>query len=102
LLAGGAALAGLAGAVAVRSRTNHRSGPLTDVRKALPGGSRSSGFSLPKLPKRSGSLKDSVRSLSKSVSDAAQKADQIGQRVSKTANTVHKVSETAGQAAKKA
>ena len=102
LLAGGAALAGLAGAVAVRSRTNHRSGPLTNVRKALSGGSRSGGFSLPKLPKRGGSLKDSIGSLSKNVSEAAQQADKIGQRVSKAANAVQHVSETAGNAAKKA
>ena len=102
LLAGGAALAGLAGAVVVRSRTNHKSGPLTDFRKALSGGSRSSGFSLPKLPKRGGNLKDGIRSLSKNVSDVAKQADKIGQRVSKTANMVQQVSETADNAAKKA
>ena len=104
LLAGGAALAGLAGAVALRSRSNHTSGPLDDLRKALPGGSRSRGFSLPKpkLPKRSGNLKDGIRSLSKNVSDVAKQADKIGQRVSKTANAVQQVSETADNAAKKA
>ena len=104
LLAGGAALAGLAGAVAVRAavRSNHRSGPLQDLRNALPGGSQSGGLSLPKLPKRGGSLKDGIRSLSKNVSNAAKQADQIGQRVSKTANAVQQVSETASHAAKKA
>jgi len=99
LLAGGAALAGLAGALAVRSRDN-RGGALGNLRKALPG-SRSSGFSLPKLPKRGGGMKDGVRKLSKNVSDAAKQADRIGQRVSKAANAVQQVSDTADSAAKK-
>jgi methyl-accepting chemotaxis protein len=77
---------------------------LTDFRKALSGGSSSKGFSLPKpkLPKRRGNLKDGIRSLSKNVSDVAKQADKIGQRVSKTANAVQQVSETANNAAKKA
>jgi methyl-accepting chemotaxis protein len=101
LLAGGAALAGLAGAVAARSLTNGRGGAMSNVRKALPGKSHSSGFSLPKLPKRRSGIKGGVRNISKSVSDAAKQADQLGQRVSKVAQTVQNVSETADNAAKK-
>jgi len=101
LLAGGAALAGLAGALVVRARGNHRSSPLDGLRKAMPSG-RSRGFSLPKLPKRRGGLKGGFRKLSQNVSEAAKQADQIGQRVSKTANAVQQVSDTAESAVKKA
>lgn len=102
LLAGGAALAGLAGALAARSMTDDRGGAMNSVRKALPGSSRSHGFSLPKLPKRKGSMKGGVRNISKNVSEAAKQADRIGQRVSSVATAVQKVSETADNAAKKA
>jgi hypothetical protein len=101
LLAGGAALAGFAGAAIARSRNNNRGGALSSLRDALPG-SHSSGFSLPKLPKRRGGLKGGVRSVSQNVSEAAKQADLIGQRVSNVANAVQRVSESADQAAKKA
>jgi hypothetical protein len=75
---------------------------MSGVRKAL-GGKSHSGFSLPSLPKpgRSG-MKDGMRNLSQSVGEAAKQADQIGQRVSKVANAVQSVSETADKAVKKA
>lgn len=101
LLAGGAALAGLAGAVIVRSRSNHRAGPLAGLGKTLSSGFGSGGSSLAKLPGRDGGLKDGLRKLSRNVSKAAKQADQIGQRVSQTANAVQQVSDTAEGAAKK-
>jgi hypothetical protein len=102
LLAGGAALAGLAGAVAARSLQNNRGGPLNGLRKALPSGARSHGISLPKLPRSGSGLKGGVRKLSRNVGDAAKQADRIGQRVSNVATAVQRVSETADDAAKKA
>jgi hypothetical protein len=103
LLAGGAALAGLAGTLALRARGNHRGGAFDGLRKALPGGSGSRGFSLPKPNlSRRGDLKGGARKLSHNVSEAAKQADRIGQRVSKTANLVQQVSETADDAMKKA
>lgn len=101
LLAGGAALAGLAGAVVARSMTNSRGGTFDGVRNALPGGSRSHGFSLTKLSKRRSGMQGGLRSISQNVSEAAKQADRIGQRVSKVANAVQRVSETADDAVKK-
>jgi methyl-accepting chemotaxis protein len=101
LLAGGAALAGLAGALLVRSRDSHRHGALGNLRKALPGNSRSRGLSLPKLPKRGGGVKGGVRKISQNVDQAAGRADQLSQRVSKAANAVQQVSQTADKAARK-
>jgi methyl-accepting chemotaxis protein len=92
LLAGGAALAGLAGAIAARAATNGRSkGRMSKVKDALP-----------KLSPDKDSLKGGARNLSQTVSDAAQQADKIGQRVSSVANAIQRVSETADKAAKKA
>jgi hypothetical protein len=95
-MAGGAALVGLAGAAVVNARSNRR-------RKVL-------GVPLPKasLPKVNGlkplrrGFNPDIQKLSSAVTDAAKRADQIGQRVSSVATSVQKVSETAGKAAKKA
>jgi hypothetical protein len=102
LLAGGAALAGFAGAAIVRSQSNSRGRSLSSLRGALPGRSHSAGFSLPRLPKRGNGLKGGVRKVSQNVAEAAEQADLIGQRVSNVANAVRRVSETADKAAKKA
>jgi hypothetical protein len=104
LLAGGAALAGFAGAAIARSqsKSNSRGGALDSLRDALPSRPQSSGFNLPKLPKRGGGLKGGVRKVSHNVSEAAKQADQFGQRISNVANAVQRVSETADKAAKKA
>jgi methyl-accepting chemotaxis protein len=102
LLAGGAALAGFAGAAIARSRNSSRGGALSSLRDAIPSRSHSSGFSLPKLPRRGNGLKGGVRKVSHNISEAAEQADRIGQRVSNVANAVRKVSETADEAAKKA
>jgi hypothetical protein len=90
LLASGAALAGIAGAVAVNATRSRR-------RKVL-------GVSLPKsngfkLPKRGG-LKIDAQKLTTAVTDAAQRADRFGKRVSSVATTVQQVSETAEKATK--
>jgi hypothetical protein len=92
LLAGGATLAGLAGAVVYAMRSSGR-------RKVL-GVSvgRRNGFT---LPGRNG-LKGDARKVASAVTDAAKRADRIGQRVSSVANTIQQVSETADHAAKKA
>jgi hypothetical protein len=102
LIAGGAALAGLAGAavVAVASRSGRRKKVL-GVKLPKRGG----GVSLPKpnvsLPKRNG-FKDDARRVASAVTDAAKRADRFGQRVSKVATSVQSVSETADEAVKKA
>ena len=96
LIAGGATIAGVAGAagaVALALRSSGRRKVL-----GIPVGRRN-GF---KLPGRSGGLKREARKLTSAVADAAKRADGFGQRLSKVASTVHQVSETAGEAAKKA
>jgi hypothetical protein len=91
LLASGAALAGVAGAV-IATRSGRR-------RKVL-------GVSMPKrsgfkvIPKRSG-LKADATKFTGAVTDAAQRADVFGQRVSRVASSVRNVSETANEAVKK-
>jgi hypothetical protein len=90
LLTGGAAVAGLAGAVALSNRSGRRKvlGVSLPRRKDLP------------LPKGS-SLKVDPQKVTDAITDAAKRADRIGQRVSRVANGVQNVSETANKAAKK-
>jgi hypothetical protein len=92
LIAGGALLAGVAGAVAVKATRRPR-------RKvfgvSLP---RSSSF---KLPKRTG-LKVDAQKTAAAVTGAAKRADRFGKRVSDVATTVQQVSETTEKATKKA
>jgi hypothetical protein len=90
LLAGGAAVAGVAGAV-LASKTGGR-------RKVL-------GVSMPKrsklsLPKKNG-LKPDARKVTSAVTDAAKRADDFGQGVSRIASSVKKVGEAADEAVKK-
>jgi len=92
LLAGGAALAGLAGAAVLNARSNHR-------RKVL-------GVSMPRrnkfaMPRRNG-FKGNARKVTGAITDAAKRADRFGQRVSRVASSVQDVSETANDATKKA
>lgn len=82
LLASGAALVGVAGAVAA-TRSGRK-------RKVL-------GVT---VPKRNG-LKPDARKISEAVVDAAKRADQLGQRVSKVAHSVQSVGETANEVAKR-
>jgi len=93
LLAGGATVAGLAGAAALALRSSGR-------RKVLgvPVGRRN-GF---RLPGRGGGLKRDARKVTGAVTDAAKRADRFGHRVSRVATTIQKVSETADDAAKEA
>jgi hypothetical protein len=83
LLTGGAAVAGVAGAVVLSNRSGHR-------RKVL---------GVP-LPKRNG-LKVDAQKVTEAITDAAKRADRIGQRVSRVAGSVQDVSETANATAKK-
>jgi hypothetical protein len=84
LLASGAALAGVAGAavLATRSRKRH-----TVLGVSVPKGSQ---------------LKPDARKLTGAVTDAAKRADKFGQRVSRVASSVQTVSEMADQTVKKA
>jgi hypothetical protein len=88
LLASGAALAGVAGAV-VASRSGKR-------HKVL-------GISKPKRvprPKLNG-MKPDAETISSAVVDAAKRAEQFGQSVSRVAGSVRDGGETANKAAKK-
>src|SRR3954447_10969895 len=90
LLAGGAAVAGVAGAV-LASKTGGR-------RKVL-------GVSMPKrsklsLPKKGG-LKPDAHKVASAVTDAAKRADSFGQGVSRIASSVKKAGEAADEAVKK-
>lgn len=99
LLASGAALAGVAGAV-VATRSGKRrkvlgvSMPKRNGFKVIP---KRSGL---KVPKRSGIKADATK-LTGAVTDAAERADVFGQRVSRVASSVRNVSETANEAVKK-
>jgi hypothetical protein len=53
------------------------------------------------MPRRSG-FKGDAHKIASAVTDAAKRADRFGQGVSRVANTVQTVSETADQAVKKA
>jgi hypothetical protein len=53
------------------------------------------------LPKRRGVIRD-AQTIAGKVSDAAKRADQLGQRVSTVANSVKQVSDNANDVAKKA
>jgi hypothetical protein len=90
LLAGGAAVAGVAGAI-LASKSGGR-------RKVL-------GVSVPKrsklsMPKKNG-FKPDARKVTSAVTDAAKRADDFGQGVSRIASSVRKVGETADEAVKK-
>jgi hypothetical protein len=83
LLASGAALASVAGVAALVKRSR-----------------RPTILGVP-VPKPNG-LKPDARKLTGAITDAAKSADKFGQRVSRVANSVQTVSETADKAAKKA
>jgi len=90
LLAGGAAVAGVAGAV-LASKTGGR-------RKVL-------GVPMPKrsklsLPKKNG-FKPDAHKVASAVTDAAKRADSFGQGVSRIASSVKKAGEAADEAVKK-
>jgi hypothetical protein len=90
LLAGGAAVAGVAGAV-LASRSGGK-------RKVL-------GVPIPKhsklsLPKKNG-FKPDARKVAGAVADAAKRADHFGQGVSRIASSVQKVGESTDEAVKK-
>lgn len=89
LVASGAALAGVAGAI-VASRSGRR-------RKVL-------GISMPKhgvsMPKMNG-MKPDARKISAAVVEAAKRADQFGQDVSRVASSVRGAGEAANKVAKK-
>lgn len=91
LLAGGAAVAGVAGAI-LASRNGGK-------RKVL-------GVEIPKrsklsLPKKNGGFKPDAHKAASAVAKAAKRADDFGQGVSRIASSVQKVSETADDAVKK-
>jgi hypothetical protein len=83
LIATGAAVAGVAGAAALNARSRRR--------KVL-------GVT---MPRRNPLKKVDARKVAGAVGDAADRADRIGQRVSRVASGVQVVSEAADAAAKK-
>jgi hypothetical protein len=83
LIAGGAAIAGLAGVAALNARSSRR--------KVL-------GV---KVPRRSSLKKVDAGKVIGAVTDTAKRADRFGQRVSTVAKSVQMVSETADRGAKK-
>jgi hypothetical protein len=90
LLAGGAAVAGVAGAILASKSAGRR--------KVL-------GVSVPKhsklsLPKKNG-FKSDARKVTSAVTGAAKRADDFGQGVSRIASSVRKVGETADETVKK-
>jgi hypothetical protein len=93
LIAGGAAVAGLAGAVALNARTRHR--------KVL-GVKMPQGDGVKKAMSKASALKKvDARDVTGTVSEAAKRADRFGKRVSSVANSVQMVSETVDKGAKK-
>ena len=54
------------------------------------------------VPSRGGSMRRETQKIASKVTDAANRADKAGQRVSNVASSVRQVSETARDAAKKA
>jgi hypothetical protein len=93
LLAGGAALAGVAGAVVV-AKSNRGSRKVLGI----PMGSRGGLKSL--MP--NGSIKSDAKSVAGKVNNAAKRADKLGQRVSSVASSVQQVAGAAEEGAKKA
>jgi hypothetical protein len=95
LLASGAALAGVAGAI-VATRSGKRPKVLgISVPKGV-----SKGVSNVSMPHLNGKKPD-AKKISGAVVDAAKRADQFGQGVSRVASSVRNVGETANDAAKK-
>ena len=104
LLAGGAAAAGLA-ATAAATRMSQRKRKVLGVSIPRRNGrlmSKAPSLKAPTLPKRGGGLRRDTRKVASKVTDAANRADRLGQRVSSVATSVRQVSETAEDAAKKA
>ena len=93
LLAGGAAIAGLAGAAALNARSSRRK--VLGVKMPRADGLKKA------MPKASGLKKVDARNVAGTVTDAAMRTDRFAKRVSSVANGVQMVSETADKAAKK-
>ena len=94
LIAGGAVIAGLAGAAALN---NARSGrrKVLGVKMPRVGGLKKA------IPNASALKKVDAGEVTGAVSEAARRADEFGRRVSSVANRVQTVSETAGDAVEK-
>jgi len=101
LIASGAAVAGVAGAV-VLSQSGGKKKKVLGVPVPKRSKLNAAKRHVPKvhMPK-SKDLRSDAHKLAGAVSDAAKQADNIGQRVSKVANSVQKVGDTASEAAKK-
>jgi hypothetical protein len=84
LIVGGAAIAGLGGAAALNARSRRR----TVLGVKMPSGDQFK--------------KVDAEKFTRAVSDAAKRADRLGQRMSSVAKSVQTMSETANKAAKKA
>jgi hypothetical protein len=92
LIAGGAAVAGLAGAAVLAASRSGKRRKVLGV--SMP---KANGISMPKL----NGFKSDARKVASAVTDAAKRADDFGQRVSRVASGIQNVSETADNAVKK-
>jgi len=110
LIASGAAVAGVAGAVVLSQTGNGRRkvlgvsmpkrSKLGQAKRHMPGKRQMPKVHMPEIKGKD--LRKDAHKLAGAVTDAAKQADALGQRVSQVANSVQKVGETAGEAAKKA
>ncbi|MBS1861195.1 MAG: hypothetical protein JSS68_05720 [Actinobacteria bacterium] len=100
LLATGAAVAGAA--AVILGKNGHKQRKVLGVPVPKRSKSHMPKVHMPKvgLPKGKG-LKGDVRKAAGAVTDAAEKADEIGQRISRVASSVHAVGEATDKAAKK-
>jgi hypothetical protein len=101
LAASAAAVAGVAGAMALNRNGRRRKVLGVQMPKRSPLEMSRSRISKLHMPKANG-MKGDARKMADALTDAAQRADHFGQRVSSVASSVQKVSETASDAAKKA
>jgi hypothetical protein len=103
LIAGGAAIAALAGAAALNNARSRRRNVLGVT---MPRGKELKNLDARKIAgavTRGKELKNlDARKIAGAVTDGAKRADRFGQRVSSVASSVQMVSETADKAAKKA
>ena len=110
LIAGGAAIAGLAGGVALNARSRRRTvlgvkmpsgNQLKKVDTEKITGAVSGAAKRVKMPSGNQLGKVDTEKITGAVSDAAKRADRWGQRVSSAAKSVQTMSETANEVSKK-
>jgi len=102
LLAGGAAAAGLAATAVITKRSRSKPKVLGVSLPKRNGSMLSKAAKSIPTPKRSSGIRGGTQKVASKVTEAANRADKAGQRVSSVASSVRQVSQTANDAAKKA